>query len=264
MRLLHVKTNVIEVFHSSDVPGYAILSHTWGPDEVTFQDFSSSRREQAGWAKIRGACTATKEHGLDYIWIDTCCIDKTSSSELSEAINSMFQWYKGAESQHDIHGARWFTRGWTLQELIASKDIVFFSKNWKQLGAKHDVYMLKSIQKRTTIDETILLHPELLPTVSVARRISWASSRETTRPEDIAYCLMGLFGVNMPLLYGEGTNAFIRLQEEILKDSEDESIFSWNWKSQGGYAQNGQTTSQYRGIIGSLADHLCTSEGTSG
>ena len=130
-------------------------------------------------------------------------------------------------SQKDILKARWFTRSWKMQESIAPRDIIIYSKNWQKLGSKSDVDMRRSIKARTTIDKDISMHSERLLTASVARRILWASSRETTRPEDIACCLLGLFVVHMPLFYSEGTNAFIRLHEEIIKASEDESILVW-------------------------------------
>jgi hypothetical protein len=195
------------------------------------------------------ACNQAKHDRWDYIWIDTCCIDKSSSSELSEAINSMFQWYQNAgicyaylqdvNIDSDLLGvnqdetlmpvlarARWFKRGWTLQELIAAKEVMFYSSDWKCFGNK--TYLSTLIFEITGIDKNVLMDPNFLSTVSIARRFAWSSNRETTRPEDSSYCLMGIFGVNMPLLYGEGEKAFVRLQEEIMKDSEDESIFAWD------------------------------------
>ncbi|CAI6240642.1 unnamed protein product [Periconia digitata] len=261
MRLLHTQNQVFASFDGESVPPYAILSHTWGSEEVTYQDMVAwiSREEKCsihqkrGFFKIERACHQAFHDGLEWVWIDTCNIDKSSSSELSEAINSMFQWYRNAavcyvyleDIKYDdlepsegvaryklevLRSARWFSRGWTLQELIASEKINFFctvpeNTQWWFIGSKETES--KYLAAITGIDRAVLEDPDLLPTVSVARRMSWAARRQTTRPEDIAYCLLGVFQVNMPLLYGEGANAFIRLQEEILKDSEDESLFAW-------------------------------------
>ncbi|KAI0905227.1 hypothetical protein F4823DRAFT_627989 [Ustulina deusta] len=244
-------------------PRYAILSHTWGREEVTFQDVQALNRKQwsravsqtalaiqnkKGFIKIRKAAALAAEHGYSYIWVDTCCIDKTSSAELSEAINSMFRWYKKASicyaymedvrhGYHDSKGglfsllcqrSRWFTRGWTLQELIAPDDVMFYGEDWGYLGSKaHDEDVRISLAEITGIDVRVLEGTIQPSEISIAGRMKWASRRETTRLEDVAYCLMGLFDVNMPLLYGEGTKAFIRLQEEILKGSNDHSIFAW-------------------------------------
>lgn len=183
------------------------------------------------------------------MWADTCCIDKTSSAELSEAINSMFTWYKrsqicfafcedvgqssihlpdmrdtGNASEKNFAASRWFTRGWTLQELIAPKEVMFYNKYWVKIGEKSKNSEL--IGEITGID-TFILEGGPLPEVSVGRRMSWAVGRQTTREEDIAYSLMGLFDINMPLLYGEGPKAFIRLQEEILRKSDDHTLFAW-------------------------------------
>jgi len=171
-------------------------------------------------------------------WIDTCCIDKTSSAELSEAINSMFSWYQKSQvcyaylsdvssSANDHYKAKsefrrsnWFTRGWTLQELLAPKFVEFYDQNWVEIGTRAAMQkLLHEITGIRTFDD--------IGSANVAEKMSWASRRVTTRIEDQAYCLMGLFGVNMPLLYGEGAKAFLRLQLEIWNMTNDESIFAW-------------------------------------
>ncbi|KAI0428213.1 hypothetical protein F5Y09DRAFT_349748 [Xylaria sp. FL1042] len=256
------RPELVEVAEES-APRYAILSHTWGKEEVTFQDMQALGRRQwsravsqtaltiqnkKGFVKIRKAAALAAEHGHNYIWVDTCCIDKTSSAELSEAINSMFRWYKKASicyaymedvkhGYHDSKGglfsllcqeSRWFTRGWTLQELIAPEDVMFYGGDWGYLGSKaHDEDVRGSLAEITGIDVRVLEGIIQPSEISIAARMKWASQRRTTRLEDAAYCLMGLFDVNMPLLYGEGTKAFIRLQEEILRSSNDHSIFAW-------------------------------------
>jgi hypothetical protein len=183
--------------------------------------------------------------GHEYIWIYTCCIDKSSSAELSEAINSMYAWYQKAEICYavldDVPGpdaadfeaefkaSRWFTRGWTLQELLAPRNVVFFGRPLTgpsiMLGDRTSLCGL--ISTSTAIAEEDLIGSAYCQYCTVAQKMSWASKRETTREEDIAYSLMGLFSVNMPLLYGEGARAFMRLQEEITNISDDQSIFAW-------------------------------------
>jgi len=254
---------VLVEFPEEWAPTYAILSHTWGEEEVTFQDIQALGRSKwsravsqtrfaiqakRGLVKIQRAAALAAKHGYGYIWVDTCCIDKTSSAELSEAINSMYRWYKRAsvcytymeDVKHGCHDSggrlfhlqcqhsRWFRRGWTLQELIAPGDVMFYGADWGYLGSKaHDEDIRISLAFITGIDVRILEGIIQPSEVSIATRMKWASRRETTRLEDMAYSLMGLFNVNMPLLYGEGGKAFIRLQEEILKGSNDHSIFTW-------------------------------------
>lgn len=168
-------------------------------------------------------------------------IDKSSSAELSEAINSMYRWYQNAEvcyaylsdvstkewpegEKSDFARSRWFTRGWTLQELIAPAVVRFYSSGWCFIGTKYDLRELLFVVTGIDIDILKGAHPQVM---SIAKKMSWASNRNTTRKEDTAYCLMGLFGVNMPLLYGEGDEASIRLQQEIMKESDDHSLFTW-------------------------------------
>ncbi|KAI1157011.1 HET-domain-containing protein [Nemania diffusa] len=233
----------------SYVGEYAILSHTWDEDEVTFQDMKGTDEvlHRKGYAKVKHCCFVARTSGFDYVWIDTCCIDKTSTAELSEAINSMYSWYIQAEvcyayladmpsyrADHLADGhsrlkqSKWFTRGWTLQELIAPSKVVFLDYEWKEFGTKSSLQ--QSISHITGIPVRILSEDDDLETASIAQRMSWAANRKTSRPEDQAYCLMGLFGINMPLLYGEGKMAFVRLQEEIMKVSDDHSIFAWTSK----------------------------------
>jgi len=223
-----------ETFLDSSAPPYAILSHTWSDGELTFQDVESGRgQDKPGFEKLQRSCAYAQAYGFEYIWNDTCCIDKTSSAELTEAINSMFQWYENAEVCYayladvpDLGFAesRWFTRGWTLQELIAPTTVVFLDRDWREIGTKEG--LKRAITDCTGIPGNIL-DGDHLESASVAQRMSWAAKRKTTRPEDRAYSLLGLFGVNMPLLYGEGERAFIRLQEEIFRISDDQTLFAW-------------------------------------
>lgn len=240
-------------------PHYVILSHTWGSEEVSFQDIQGSHdriSHRSGYRKIKDCCAKASETGFRYVWIDTCCIDKTNSTDLSEAINSMFRWYKNSTTCYayleDIVpdgprfvGSRWFTRGWTLQELIAPTDVQFFDRNWNEIGSRET--LRESIEKVTGIPELVLLNGSLREHC-VAEIMSWAGGRHTTRIEDRAYSLLGLFGVNMPLIYGEGENAFLRLQLEIIKITTDHSILAWKAlpDSQG----------QKRGALATTADQF--------
>ncbi|KAI1868752.1 hypothetical protein JX265_006731 [Neoarthrinium moseri] len=243
MRLLNVKTLRLEEYITHEVPRYSILSHRWEDQEVTFQNLTSGQyRHLRGWQKILGCCKVSRQEGFTHTWIDSCCIDKSSSAELSEAINSMFMWYQNAgvcyvylsdvSSISDFSRSQWFTRGWSLQELIAPDVVVFLDSNWREMGSKAS--LMPTVSNVTGIDEGVLgsLRPrqnisDTLRQQSVASKLSWAASRTTTRIEDGAYCLLGLFDVNMPLLYGEGEKAFRRLQREIMNESDDESIFCW-------------------------------------
>ncbi|OTA95624.1 hypothetical protein M434DRAFT_28748 [Hypoxylon sp. CO27-5] len=239
MRLLNTESLELREFHGTAVPPYATLSHTWvDGEEISFRDFvdlSPSTKTKSGYRKIRGACKIARQDGIDWIWIDTNCIDKASSAELTEAINSMYNWYRGSRicyayladvPRHPFRKSKWFRRGWTLQELIAPHRLVFYSNSWVKIGDRSD--LAGDISAITGIEEPLLRGRADLHTVSIAKKMSWAARRETTRVEDIAYCLLGLFDVNMPLLYGEGSKAFIRLQEEIIKTSNDHTIFCWS------------------------------------
>ncbi|KAM5537275.1 hypothetical protein V8D89_009005 [Ganoderma adspersum] len=206
--------------------GYAILSHTWG--ELS--------------PKICECCILAGKHGYRWVWIDSCCIDKTSSSELSEAINSMYKWYQSSEVCHaylkdvptddEIHAddsafrkSRWHTRGWTLQELIAPDVVIFLSVDWVELGDRADLAGL--LQEIAWIPFGILTGEDRPAEYGASNRMSWASRRKTTRVEDEAYCLMGLFGVSMPTNYGEGKMAFVRLQNEIMQHILDMTLFTF-------------------------------------
>ena len=261
-------TETLELrFFATPPPRYAILSHTWGSDEVLFDDLRDINQAQnkAGWVKIKFVCEEAKRNQLPYAWVDSCCIDKSKSAELSEAIASMFEWYKQAECcytylsdfgeageescrtiKERLAACRWFTRGWTLQELIASPVMVFFGRDWTVIGTKDS--LTPELAEITGIDEKVLELMDCMFGMPVARRMSWAAKRQTTRPEDVAYCLLGIFNVNMPLLYGEGGRAFLRLQEEILTQHHDISLFSW--------CQQEESHSAYRGMFAHSPDEF--------
>jgi hypothetical protein len=260
MRLLNTETLELKQFFGNPKHPYTILSHTWGDAEVTLQEFRSSNNPihqgrtshgtaieaKAGYGKILDCCKRSLDDGYRWTWVDTCCIDKTNSVELSEAINSMFQWYQNAavcyvflddvtkppdpqEIPRDpIHRSRWFTRGWTLQELIAPPRVFIFDTAWQLIGELTEGSGLLDVVSETTGIPGKYLHNGGIHSASISMRMSWAAKRQTTREEDMAYCLLGIFNVNMPLLYGEGgEKAFIRLQEEIIKTNFDQTIFAW-------------------------------------
>jgi hypothetical protein len=256
MRLINVKTYEIREFTGVDIPPYAILSHTWEAEEVSFQDMSNldAARIKKGFTKIEYCCRQAGENGWAWCWVDTCCIDKTSSAELSEAINSMFQYYRRSmvcyayisdlpdntssvsmflDRQDYVKSPRsrprWFTRGWTLQELLAPLVVRFYDREWNLIGTKDT--LRRELYDLTGIPMDILDNSTDLSKVPVARRMYWATDRSTTRVEDMAYCLLGLFDVHMPLLYGEGLAAFQRLQEHIIRTTDDDSLFLWGMRS---------------------------------
>ncbi|KAH9224649.1 heterokaryon incompatibility protein-domain-containing protein, partial [Leptodontidium sp. 2 PMI_412] len=236
MRLVHVENLDVVEFIDANVPTYAILSHTWEEEEVTLQDMQGVHpTSKKGHDKVKRCCDFARADGFEYVWIDTCCIDKTNSVELSEAINSMYRWYQEAAvcygfladvpSRATFSGSRWFTRGWTLQELIAPSTMIFLDEGWKVMGSKTSLG--RDIEDCTGIPAGILSGEDDFETFSIAQRMSWAAKRTTSRIEDRTYSLLGIFGINMPLIYGERENAFIRLQEEIMKASDDQSLFAW-------------------------------------
>ncbi|SMR46216.1 unnamed protein product [Zymoseptoria tritici ST99CH_1E4] len=280
MKLINARTLKLESFHDErKLPQYAILSHVWGDKEVQHHHLvahPSPADDDVNYAKVLDTCRQALIDGIGYAWIDTCCIDKTSSVELSEAINSMWRYYEGSavcyaymadvsmrfsdsapssvpnsfspqkadghahrlscgtteQGRHSegivlgFRNIKWFTRGWTLQELLAPLRVVFYTTDWQRIGDQH--HTMGEIQGGTSIPEDVLLHAIPLEQIGVAMRMSWAARRVTTRVEDEAYSLLGIFGINMPMLYGEGRNAFARLQESIIRQSQDQSIFAWD------------------------------------
>ncbi|KAK8082717.1 HET-domain-containing protein [Apiospora saccharicola] len=302
MWLINIETLELEHVLDHETTEYAILSHTWEDGEVTFQEFRDGGQEAArakkGWRKIERFCEVVRLYShcrLRYAWVDTCCIDKTSSAELSEAINSMYRWYadsaicyaylwdlaprghsndnksqdqRSSDGQSlvmveeagdekndlapglvdDIFQCRWWSRGWTLQELIAPGKLMFLDRDFNYRGSK--VSLHSKISEATGIEKKILLHRKSLDSVHVARRMSWAATRQTTRTEDTAYSLMGIFDINMPLLYGEGSKAFLRLQEEICRRSNgDLTLFGWTANSPAKGVKGQEVTPEFRGIL---------------
>ena len=281
MRLLDTTTLKLHELVESRELSYAILSHTWGAEEVTFQEMTDLFDEdgcqcgkankraktlaKAGYQKIFACCRQAKRDGLRYAWIDTCCIDKSSSAELSEAINSMWRWYmrsslcyvyledvapRSAQSpdhfERSLAKSRWVTRAWCLQELLAPSNVVFLARDWSAVGLKCTLSKLlcfsdldprrrhwelprftTQVSNVTGIPEDALSDELCGRHYSIAQKMSWAANRDATRIEDRAYSLIGLFDINMPLLYGENSRAFYRFQEELIRHTADHSIFAF-------------------------------------
>jgi hypothetical protein len=241
MRLLYYNQNgelCSRQFEDFSLPRYATHSHTWGVQEVSFQDIvDGTASTNPAYHKLRFCGEQARKDGLQYFWIDTCCIDKSNNPEFTEAVNSMYRWYANAAKcyvylsdvpsndnkeafEHDFRRSRWHTRGWTLQELIAPKVVEFFSAEGTFLGDK--VSLVQQIHEATNISINALKGSPLSG-FSIAQRLSWSAGRETKYVEDKAYCLMGIFDVLLPLIYGEKENAFVRLLGEIGKSSQSKS-----------------------------------------
>jgi hypothetical protein len=298
MRLLNVHTFKLESFDNPKArPPYAILSHRWREGEVLFNDLRDpaysgvvlalterirsleirlgaadekaeidpwnfqlhAAKQKPGWSKIKNCCAEAANCGLGYVWIDTCCIDKESSTELSEAINSMFSWYKDSKmcfaylddvsTYRPLGDSEWFKRGWTLQELIAPHEVFFYQRDWRFIGFRssmatflskvtgisHDILCqgtAKAQEEKTHFSRSSTHKQRTISQFSAAVKFSWASARTTSREEDQSYSLLGLFGLNMPILYGEGGQAaFYRLQTEIFRATGDHTIFAWRHPS---------------------------------
>lgn len=271
IRLLNIQTREFKEFYDLDsAPDYAILSHRWihaqrnGKQralDVSYAEFIAGTGDQRGYEKIDKACEAVcdlaKQLGLDlnWIWIDSCCIEKNNNEEHTESINSMFEWYarsyvciaylEDVNPFEETSPSEWFKRGWTLQELIAPERVLFYNKDWIGCGSRNlydpGSYGKHSFEDRsnviatiTRIDVTLLkltnrkAIKRRLHAIPACQKMSWASDRKTTKDEDVAYCLIGIFDIpHMYLKRGEGRRAFIRLQEEIIRQSNDLTLFAW-------------------------------------
>lgn len=244
MRLLNTKTWDVEEFGDASTPEYAVLSHCWSSEEILMSDLDDidTASRKAGFAKLRSGCQTAIELGAAWLWIDAICIDQSSLTELSEAVNSHFHWFRSSQfciahlddiDQADgyqghpdqLRASRWMTRSWTLPELIAPKDIRFYGNKWIQFGTKET--LLSRISEITGVDQAVLRDADNLPSFSAGRKMCWAASRSTFHTEDVAYSLLGIFSIRMAAAYGEGREAFFRLQERILQDTRDASVVMW-------------------------------------
>ncbi|KAI1121361.1 HET-domain-containing protein [Nemania abortiva] len=238
--------------------GYAILSHRWVGDEINFKQLpnviaelrsSKAPASTPQIEKIRNACKTARDSGFKWLWIDSCCIDKSNAVELDESIRSMFRWYGYARicitylNDVDSTGgwgpevfdsiekegpSLWFSRGWTLQELLAPSELRFYDRNWKYIGTKHG--HARALSQITGIAVDYLMGVKNFRAACIATKMSWMAGRTTTRTEDVAYSMLGIFDVHMNTRYGEGAEAFMRLQQELLTAPNllvDESLFAW-------------------------------------
>ncbi len=253
MRLLQYNTDgefsLTKDFVDGEIPKYAILSHTWGAgtEEVTYRDLiDGTEKNKVGYKKLRFCRKQARYDSLQYFWVDTCCIDKSSSAELAEAINSMFRWYQNAAKcyvylsdvstkkrkasdqlleytwEPAFRSSKWFTRGWTLQELLAPQSVDFFSQDGEKIGDKRKLEQQVHEIKGSAVSA---LRGAPLSQFDVEDRLSWAKERQTTREEDKAYSLFGIFDIQIPVLYGEGERkALKRLREEIDKPLKDKAF----------------------------------------
>ncbi|QIX02224.1 hypothetical protein AMS68_007741 [Peltaster fructicola] len=201
---------------------YAILSHTWGSEEeeVTLEDVENGETSKPGWRKIQFCIDQSARDGLEYFWVDTCCINKRSGPELTKSLISMYRWYAHADRCYvyltdtaHLASSRWFTRGWTLQELIAPTILEFFCEG-TSLGTKTS---LETEICEITLIPIEVLRGRALSEYSVKERMRWQEGRQTKEPEDFVYAMLGLLDVAMPILYGEGlSKAHERLERELL------------------------------------------------
>ena len=237
----HIRAVVLTYFR------YVTLSHRWGKFEPLLGDIEKQviydlDTSTDGLLKLESFCLVCCQHGYLWAWSDTCCIDKDSSAELQEAIGSMFSWYRlstltvvqlaDVSEGGTLASSEWFKRGWTLQELLAPCTLLFFTRKWAiyrgvSLNHKEDSAILAELEQATGISSKHIA--DFHPGVDDARsRLWWASTRRTTRPEDIAYSLFGVFGLHLPVLYGESAeNALGRLLAEVISKSGDTSILDW-------------------------------------
>lgn len=294
MRLINIRELRFKEFRDDKVPPYGIVSHRWGNDEVTYHAFEvrkqndrpGSRRVQ-GYGKVLGCSEFVVRYrpDIEWMWIDSCCVDQTNPSELSRSINSMFQWYRRAafcmaylsdvRKDESWVMSEWFRRGWTLQELLAPTLVVFADRDWRIIGAKTSrgganeaskfpergaelLSLEQTISKITKVPIDVLRDFRAIRDVTFENRLKWMKDRKTTVPEDLIYSQLGLFDVSMPLLYGEGVaKAHRRLQEEIAKLMvRADQVPSW-YSSQSSSTEPAGSISdnRMRAMIGQYQDH---------
>jgi heterokaryon incompatibility protein (HET) len=254
MRLINVRTLDLRKFNQHP-PRYAILSHRWiDEQEICLQDWevyvanqdplSSQIKCKSGFIKIQNACIQAQKRGFEWLWADTVCIDKRDNSEVTKSVNLMFSWYQSASVcfayMHEVSNnnqrlkwtednavvrktPEWFTRGWTLQELLAPKKLLLSDQDWNCIGDRENCAQV--ITKFTGIPLSALCGKDI-QSYSYADRLAWAKGRQTTEPEDRVYSLLGLLGVSLPAVgYGIGLKAALwQLESAIEKQRADGNL----------------------------------------
>ena len=248
MKLLHTQTYRLDEFFDSDYPTYAILSHTWrSSDALSSSHLAYDPRLDRCLPvheKVIQACQKADSHGIHHLWVDSLCIDASSTADIDEAVNGSFRWLRKSAlclaylddlpadgsvlGENTWRHCRYWSRAWTLQELIAPPRVEFFDANWQHRGSKTSPELLPILTNITGITSRVLLDCDTLFDISLAVRMSWAAERNAGREEDTSYSLIGISGVAMSVRYGEGAEqAFLRLQQKILLDTRDGSILAW-------------------------------------
>lgn len=256
MRLLNVYSLEFSNFQPQMLPPYAAASHRWNisPDfEVSLRDFREGRASsKPGFQKLQSFCNFVKTQlkDIQWLWMDTCCINQENHHEVSKAVNSMFKWYQSAtvclayladvtDNRLDASGSEWFRRGWTLQELLAPELVIFLSRDWRVIGHKGTARisetcssvapelgpsLIEDVAKLTHIPEEVLICYEASKKYTSEVKLQWRGERKTTEPEDRAYCMLGIFGVTMSLIYGEGESEALRRMLKKLSRQQDTAI----------------------------------------
>lgn len=231
---------------TSSTPPYVIFSHTTATTEASFEELEQTRSDSCKekFNIIERACDLARAAGIEWLWNHSACVDERSSAALSEAINSLAQvhrnceyiiiyledldWEPGGEdlTSERLATCRWIRNIWAIPEIIFPREASFYSSEWKQIGTKKS--LLLHLSSIIGIDRAVLEDSDCLEDYSIARRMSWASEMSVSRIEDSAYALLGLFDISMPIVYGEGRKAFLKLQEEIMRDTDDLSLLAWD------------------------------------
>jgi hypothetical protein len=247
MRLLNIHTLKLVEFSKDKRPAYAIASHRWDEHEATYTDVRDARNtSSSGYQKIKDFAKYVKAHvvGIEWLWIDTCCINKEHATELSSAINLMFEWYQEADiclaylrdvdnagDEVSLQRSEWFERGWTLQELLAPRTVVFLTRTWEVIGNKGATTSVcsstevgknleKVIAKITKVPFEVLQEYQRSIRYSTSEKLRWMDSRKTTEEEDLTYALFGILNVSLPVIYGEKGKARDRLLATIREREE--------------------------------------------
>lgn len=243
--LINTSTFRLREFTRS-TPPYATFSHVTDEDKALFEVFTQTERDSCkdSIKIIERACDQARNGGFEWLWSHAACVDRRSSAALSEAINSLARIYRDCQSSliyledldckpagyqtigESLAGCRWTKNIWAIPQIIFPREVHFFSSDWTHIGTKRS--LLRDLSSITGIDEPVLEDSDYLENYSIARRISWASKMTAPRTEDFAYALFGLFDISMPVTYGEGRKAFLKLQEEITKDTDDFSFVAWD------------------------------------